>query len=190
MSAQDLDEQTKAQEETEAFSAGTHSAAQMAHEAEEQVYKNHKFLAQLRDSGLDADFKADLGPLLAGAHVTGVHQDPEAYEQFVKWINENEGERDLIRNDPGQHIKQRPLAMAVVQDLHLRPDKSIEEWIPPMDSAEREDHRRAMRAVTNFQTLGGGDGLETVGTVQTSTEISRTSEEEANLREKAGNWYK
>jgi hypothetical protein len=190
MTQDQLDAQTQAQEETEAFSAGTHSAAQMAAQEEEQVYKNHKFLAQLRDSGLDRDFKADLGPLLAGSHVTGVHQDPEAYEQFIKWINENEGERDLIRNDPGQHIKQRPLAMAVVQDLHLRPDKAVDEWTPPMDSAEREDHRRAMRAVTNFQTLGTGDGLETVGTVQTSTEISRTSEEETQLREKAGKWYK
>jgi hypothetical protein len=190
MADQELDEQQQVHQEHEAFSAGTHSAAQMAAQEEEQVYKNHKFLAQLRDSGLDRDFKADLGPLLAGAHVTGVHQDPEAYEQHIKWINENEGERDLIRNDPGQHIKQRPLAMAVVQDLHLRPDKNIDEWVPPMDSAEREDHRRAMRAVTNFQSLGSGDGLETVGTVQTSTEISRTKDEETSLREKAGKWYK
>jgi hypothetical protein len=167
------------QEKQQAISEGGAIASQVA-VAEEQTYKNHKFLGELRDAGLDEDMTADLGPRIAGSHVTAV-REPEAYEQFIKWGNENDAERDIIRNDPGLHVRRRPTMMAIAQDVHRREDRAEK---PAMTSDERADRREAAKAVTNFQSLGkGGKGIDTVGTVQTSVE-THTSEEEQRMRDK------
>lgn len=183
------EERATLDEELTAASTGMSTAAKLAAQEEEQVYKNHKFLGELSDSGLDPDLKADLGPLLADAFVTA-NRDVEAYRRFIKWINANEAERDIVRHDPGQHIKQRPTAMAIAQDLHLL-ERPWEEWKPAYTSEKRANHRRGYRAVTAFQSLGaGGTGIETVGTVQTSTEVNRSVEGEKSTREKLQGIYK
>lgn len=173
-------QESKLQEKQQAVAEGASVASQVAVASEEQTYKNHKFLGELRDAGLDEDMTADLGPRLAGSHVTAV-REPEAYEQYIKWGNENDAERDIIRNDPGLHVRRRPTMLAIAQDVHRREDR-IER--PPMTSDERADRREASKAVTNFQSLGkGGKGIDTVGTVQTSVE-THTTEEEQRMRDK------
>ena len=160
----------------------------MAVESEEQTYKNHKFLGELRDAGLDADTTADLGSRLAGAHVTAV-REPESYEKYIKWGNENDAERDVLRKTPGLHVRRRPTMMAIAQDVHRRDDKRTHR--PAMTSGETEDRRQAAKAVTNFQSLGkGGKGIDTVGTVQTSVETHTTEEEDRSLKQKASKLYK
>jgi hypothetical protein len=169
------------QEKQQAISEGGAIASQVAVASEEQTYKNHKFLGELRNAGLDEDMTADLGPRLAGSHVTAF-REPESYEQRISWGNENDAERDIIRNDPGLHVRRRPTMMAIAQDVHRREDRDAER--PPMTSDERADRREAATAVTNFQSLGkGGKGIDTVGTVQTSVE-THTTEEEQRMRDK------
>ncbi|RYJ13577.1 hypothetical protein ELS19_06145 [Halogeometricum borinquense] len=180
------EQQADIQASLSAASSSTNAATQMAAQEEEKVYKNHKFLAQLRDSGLDEEFRADLGPLLAGAHVTASRRDD--YERYIKWINENEAERELIRNTPGRHLRQRPTMQMIAQETHRRDDR---QWTPPMTQDERGDHRNAMEAVTNFQSLAvEGRGIETVGTVQTSTEVTRQTDEEKSLKERVEGVYR
>jgi len=188
----DLNERQRSElaDEQAAAATGVSTAAQLAAEREEQVTKNERFLAELADPDIGDDFEADLGPLTSSAFVTA-HQDERSYRQFIRWINENEAERDIVRNNPGRHLKERPMAMAVAQDLHVRADKEVDEWIPAMTSQEREDHRRALRALTAHQSLGaGGKGIETVGTVQTSTEVNRNVEEQSSTREKLESLYR
>jgi hypothetical protein len=183
---QQQEQQADIQASLSAASTSTNAATQMAASEEEKVYKNHKFLAQLRDSGLGEDFKADLGALLAGAHVTASRTDD--YERWIKWGNENEAERELIRNTPGRHLRARPTMQMIAQDVHRRDDR---EWTPPMTQDERGEHRNAMEAVTNFQSLAvEGRGIETVGTVQTSTEVTRQTDEEKSLKERIEGVYR
>lgn len=172
--------------ERTAVSQGMSTASAMAARQDEQVYKNHKFLGELRDSGLSDDLVHDLGPILSGAHVTAYH-NPETHEPRITWLNENEAERGIIRASPGRLLKENPTMLSVAQGVHRRPDKAA---IQPMTQDERAEHRQALKAATSLQTLGlDGKGLETVGTVQTSTEVRKSSDGESSWKERAAKIY-
>jgi len=162
-----------------ALDVGTEVAARH----DEGMYKNPRFLRELRDAGLDADLTADLGPALAGAHAVAF-RDTDHYEREIEWLNRNRAERDIVRNDPGSHLQDNPMALAVAQDRHLTDEfGDVPAPRPHMRSEEKEKHREALKAVTNFQSLGlDGKGLEAISKVQTSTEVNRQTEGESESK--------
>jgi len=181
-----MDERTAAQQEQAAGSSAANVAAQMAASEHEAAAQNPQFLQELRDAGLDADAEAELGSLTADAFAVAV-QDKADWLQFVKWISRNEVERDMVQRQAGAHFRRRPRMLAIARGLHRR--QALAEvdlpdgFQPPRTPDERQEHRRRGRAMRAYQSLGAANkGLETVGEVQVSTEVSRSTEEESTAK--------
>jgi len=186
--------QQQAQKEQTEHSATVNSATQSAQSRVTENIMNPNFQAQLEAKDLDTDeypwIEDELGPELAGSHLTG-NRDEEAYEQEIRWLDPNKAERILAEKSPGRLLRQNPAMLKLAQrkNPELVDDPGIEE--PMSRSKDRRAIRSAMDVATNRKSLAAGmSGLDATTTATAETRRVTNEENDSSTRDRVAKLWR
>lgn len=188
---QNLDEQQKRQEASQARGTATQTDQRVATQAVEERIQNPEFLEKFSDP--DADTAAhdwvedEMGPLFSRAHALGYRS--QSYERKADWLGQNHAERVVTERSPGNIVRHHPDVLAVMRGRAGKygdANKLKERYNIAGDAPEplRSEQRRVLRDAEDVATQrkmlsieGEGKDALTKATSETKHVRDETAEE-------------